>query len=67
MHYTFQVGQTVRVKRPYLDQPSATEYRVIGLLPIDGDDIPRYRIQSLSSGVEWVARQDQLIRFNPLS
>jgi hypothetical protein len=65
--YTFQVGQAVRVRRPSLDRPSATAYRVIGLLQTDSDDIPRYRIQSLSSRVEWIARQDQLIGFDPLS
>jgi hypothetical protein len=60
MHHTFSVGQVVRTKRREPDRTTATAYQVLLLLPLGTDDVPLYRIRSISSGIEWVAREDRI-------
>jgi hypothetical protein len=60
MYYAFCVGQVVRAKRRYPERSTGTAYEILLLLPPEADDIPLYRVKSLSSGVEWVARQDRI-------
>ena len=60
MHHTFSIGQVVRTKRGDPNRAAATAYQVLLLLPIGTDDVPLYRIRSLSSGIEWVAREDRI-------
>ena len=60
MQYDFHIGQIVRLKRRYPGRPSATDYLVLRLVAAGEDDVPLYCVRSLSSGVEWIARQDRL-------
>ncbi len=60
MHYSFCVGQVVRAKRRDPDRSAGTAYEVLLLLPPAADDVPLYRVRSLSSGIEWVAREDRI-------
>ena len=66
MHHTFCVGQVVRAKRRDPVRLAGTAYEVLLLLPSGTDDVPLYRVRSLSSGVEWVARQDRIEPFEPV-
>ena len=60
MNHTFCVGQVVRTKRREVDRSVGTAYQVLRLLPPGADDVPRYRVMSLSSRIEWVAREDRI-------
>ncbi len=60
MHHTFSIGQIVRTKSRDPNRTAATAYQVLLLLPIGSDDVALYRIRSLSSGIEWVAREDRI-------
>ena len=66
MQHWFCVGQIVRLKRRFPDQPSIAAYEVLRLLPADEDDMPLYRVRSLACGVEWIARQDRIESSEPL-
>lgn len=65
LQYAFCIGQIVRTKRRHPGRPSVAAYRVLRLLPAGEDDIPLYRVSSLSSGVEWVAREDGIEPLDP--
>jgi hypothetical protein len=60
MHHTFCVGQLVQAKRRDPRRSVGIPYQVTVLLPPGADDVPLYRIQSLTSGIEWVTREDRI-------
>jgi hypothetical protein len=60
--HKFQVGQSVYFTSSSFGRPAAAgTYKVIKLLPSDGDDY-QYRIKSPSEAFERVAKESQLDR-----
>jgi hypothetical protein len=60
--HKFQIGQTVFfTARPLGHMASDGSYRVVKLLPSDGED-NQYRIKSASEAFERVAKESQLDR-----
>jgi hypothetical protein len=60
--HKFQVGQAVYFTSSSFGRPAAAgTYKVIKLLPSDGDDY-QYRIKSPSEAFERVAKESQLDR-----
>jgi len=58
--HKYQVGQTVFFTSSPITRPGATgSYRVVKLLPSDGDDY-QYRIKNPGEAFERVAKESQL-------
>jgi hypothetical protein len=61
--HKFQIGQTVYfTSRPIGHMAANGTYRVMKLLPFEGDDY-QYRIKSASEAFERVAKESQLDRY----
>jgi len=61
--HKFQIGQTVYfTSRPVGQMAADSTYRIVKLLPSDGDDY-QYRIKSASEAFERVAKESQLDRY----
>jgi len=61
--HKFQIGQTVYfTSRPIGHMPANGAFRVVKLLPSDGDDY-QYRIKSADEAFERVAKESQLDRY----
>jgi hypothetical protein len=61
--HKFQIGQTVYfTSRPLGHMAVNGTYRIVKLLPSDGDDC-QYRIKSASEAFERVAKESQLDRY----
>jgi hypothetical protein len=61
--HKFQIGQTVYfTSRPIGHMAANGTYRVVKLLPSDGEDF-QYRIKSASEAFERVAKESQLDRY----
>ena len=61
--HKFQIGQAVYfTSRPIGHMAADGTYRIVKLLPSDGDDY-QYRIKSASEAFERVAKESQLDRF----
>ena len=58
MQYTFVVGQAVRARGRFPGRTGVKIFRVAFLLPVAGDEVPRYRVRSVSDSVEWTVDQD---------
>ena len=60
--HKFRIGQTVYfTSRPIGHMAANSSYRVVKLLPSDGDDY-QYRIKSAGEAFERVAKESQLDR-----
>jgi hypothetical protein len=60
--HKFQIGQTVYfVSRPVGQMAADGTYRIVKLLPSDGDE-HQYRIKSTNEAFERVAKESQLDR-----
>ncbi|MEA2903152.1 MAG: hypothetical protein QOG83_28 [Alphaproteobacteria bacterium] len=60
--HKFQIGQTVYfTSRPVGHMSADSAYRVVKLLPSDGEDY-QYRIKSANEAFERVAKESQLDR-----
>jgi len=61
--HKFQIGQTVYfTSRPVGQMAADSTYRIVKLLPSDGDDY-QYRIKSANEAFERVAKESQLDRY----
>lgn len=61
--HKFQIGQTVYfTSRPIGHMASNGTYRIVKLLPSDGEDY-QYRIKSSEEAFERVAKESQLDRY----
>jgi hypothetical protein len=61
--HKFQIGQTVYFTSRPVGQMAANDiYRIVKLLPSDGDD-HQYRIKSANEAFERVAKESQLDRY----
>ena len=61
--HKFQIGQTVYfTARPIGHMPANGTYRVVKLLPSDGEDY-QYRIKNANEAFERVAKESQLDRY----
>lgn len=59
--YKFRVGQAVEFfPEPGVDRSSRGRYTIVRLFPLDGENMPQYRIKSSSDGHERLARESQL-------
>ena len=60
--HKFSIGQTVYYTSGLIGRPGSNgSYRVVRLLPPDGDDF-QYRIKSVGEAYERVAKESQLER-----
>jgi hypothetical protein len=60
--HKYQIGQTVYfTSRPIGHMPADGAYRIVKLLPSDGEDY-QYRIKSATEAFERVAKESQLDR-----
>lgn len=61
--HKFEIGQTVYfTSRPIGHMAANSTYRIVKLLPSDGDDY-QYRIKSTAETFERVAKEHQLDRY----
>ena len=61
--HKFEIGQTVYfTSRPIGHMAANSTYRIVKLLPNDGDDY-QYRIKAASEAFERVAKESQLDRY----
>ena len=63
VEHKFQIGQTVFfTSRPIGHMPTNGSFRIVKLLPSDGEDY-QYRIKSSEEAFERVAKESQLDRY----
>lgn len=60
MQYDYSIGETVRAIGGRASQVRAKVYEIVRAFPSGADEMPWYRVRSLSDGVEWTVRQDRI-------